>query len=91
MKPENKNNPLSRRKFLGASLTLPFLSVAVPLAAKSTDDKSEDLEFTTMLTAEGKAVKVRTSELKNAKVIEKKLSNQSLLSWLKPKGFTSKK
>lgn len=90
MKPENKSNPLSRRKFLGASLTLPFLSVAAPLSAKPAGDKAKDLEFTTMLTAEGKAVKVRTSELKNAKVIDKKMSNQSLLSWLKPKGSTSK-
>lgn len=91
MKSENKSNPVSRRKFLGASLTLPFLSVVAPLAAKPANEKMEDTEFTTMLTADGKAVKVRTSELKNAKVIEKKLSNQSLLSWLKPKGFTSKK
>lgn len=83
-----KNDPLSRRKFLGAGLTLPFLSVAGKLSANPSDDKVEDAEFTTMLTAEGKAVKVRTSELKNAKVVEQKMSNQSLLSWLKPKVFS---
>jgi hypothetical protein len=41
-----------------------------------------------MLTADGKAVKVRKNAVKNAKVIEKKMSNHSLLNWLKPKGFT---
>ena len=89
MNSKNKNNPLSRRRFLGAGLTLPFLGVAVPLVAESSE-KEEDSEFVTMLTAEGKAVKVRKSELKNSKIIEKKMSNQSLLSWLKPKGVTSK-
>lgn len=86
MKHENKNPAFSRRKFLGVSLALPFLPVAKPLAASP--DHPQDYEFVTMLTAEGKAVKVRKDAVKNAKVIEKKMSNQSLLSWLKPKGFT---
>ncbi len=89
MKTENENS-LSRRNFLGIGLTFPFLSVAGRLAADPTSKKADNTEFTTMLTSEGKAVKVRTSELKNSKVIEKKMSNQSLLNWLKPKGFTSK-
>ncbi|MBS1554096.1 MAG: hypothetical protein JSU09_04155 [Bacteroidetes bacterium] len=83
-----KSNPFSRRKFLGFSLALPFLPVARPLAKSNADEKNEDDEFITMLTSEGKAVKVRRDAVKNAKVIEKKMSNQSLLSWLKPKGFT---
>jgi hypothetical protein len=90
MKPENKNIPLSRRKFLGVSLTLPFLPIAKPLVASPSDVKNQDNEFITMLTAEGKTVKVKKDALDKAKVIEKKMSNQSLLSWLKPKGFTSK-
>lgn len=88
MKSDSKNIPFSRRKFLGFSLALPFLPVATPLAKTTVDEQSKDDEFITMLTAEGKAVKVRRDAVKNAKVIEKKMSNQSLLSWLKPKGFT---
>ncbi|MBI2794523.1 MAG: hypothetical protein HYX66_07740 [Ignavibacteria bacterium] len=86
-----KRYRLSRRKFLDASLKLPFLSAAGHLSAKTDDESKDDSEFTTMLTSEGKAVKVRTSELKDAKVIKEKLSNESLLNWLKPKEFTSKK
>ena len=88
MNNENKSPAVSRRKFLGVSLVLPFLPVAKPLAKTTEDDQNKDDEFVTMLTADGKAVKVRRDAVKNAKVIEKKMSNQSLLSWLKPKGFT---
>jgi hypothetical protein len=86
MKQESKNSAVSRRKFLGVSLALPFLPVVKPMAA--VDEKKQEDEFVTMLTAEGKAVKVRKGALKEAKVIEKKMSNQSLLSWLKSKGFS---
>lgn len=82
MNPDDKSN-FSRRKFLGVGLALPFLPVVKPLAA--VDEKHQEDEFVTMLTAEGKAVKVKKALLKKAKVIEKKMSNQSLLSWLKPK------
>jgi hypothetical protein len=88
MKSDSKNVPFSRRKFLGFSLALPFLPVASPLAKATADEQSKDDEFVTMLTSEGKAVKVRRDAVKKAKVIEKKMSNQSLLSWLRPKGFT---
>lgn len=88
MEPESANNQLSRKKFLRVSLALPFLPVTKSLAAGSVNTQKQDDEFVTMLTAEGKAVKVRKDAVKNAKVIEKKMSNQSLLSWLKPKGFT---
>jgi hypothetical protein len=88
MEPKIANNQLSRKKFLRVSLALPFLPVAKSLAAGSVNVQKQDDEFVTMLTAEGKAVKVKRDAVKNAKVIEKKMSNQSLLSWLKPKGFT---
>jgi hypothetical protein len=88
MKQDNNNPSVSRRTFLGFSLALPFLPVVRPLAKTTEDEQSKDDEFVTMLTAEGKAVKVRRDVIKNAKVIEKKMSNQSLLSWLRPKGFT---
>lgn len=87
MKPEDKNN-FSRRKFLGVGLALPFLSAAQPMVAAPSSKQEEDSEFITMLTAEGKAVKVKKEKLKEAKVIEKKMSNQSLLSWLKPKSLS---
>jgi uncharacterized protein (DUF1501 family) len=88
MKTDNKNKPLSRRGFLGAGMLLPFLSVTKPLAAEPASEQVQDNEFITMLTAEGKTVKVRKNAVKDAKVIEKKMSNQSLLNWLKPKGFS---
>ncbi len=88
MEKDDKKKPLSRRGFLRAGALLPFLSITMPLEAKQKAD--QDDEFITMLTAEGKAMKVRKSALKNAKIIEEKISNQSLLNWLKPKGFSSK-
>lgn len=88
MDKDNKKEPISRRGFLSLGMMMPFLSVTKPLAAKP--QTHEDDEFTTMLTPEGKAVKVKKSALKNSKVIEEKISNQSLLKWLKPKGLGSK-
>lgn len=88
MKSESKYIQISRKKFLGISLAVPFLSLPGSLTAKSANERKGDDEYITMLTAEGKTVKVKKTALTNAKVIEKKMSNQSLLSWLKPKGFT---
>ncbi len=90
METDNNHKPFSRRGFLGMGMMLPFLGIAKPLEAGAVSAQEQDNEFTTMLTAEGKAVKVRKSALKNSKVIEEKMSNQSLLRWLKPKGFGSK-
>lgn len=86
MKNENKSPAVSRRKFLGFSLALPFLPVVKPMAA--VDEKNNQDEFVTMLTADGKAVKVKKEKLKEATVIERRMTNQSLLSWLKPKAFS---
>lgn len=88
MEPNNK--PVSRKIFLKISLALPFLPAAKSLGAGPANEQKQADEFVTMLNAEGKAVRVRKDALKAAKVIEKEMSNQSLLSWLKPKGFTSK-
>ena len=81
---DKKNKQVSRRGFLGAGLLLPLLSSAKPLPSPKKEESQEE-EFTTMLTAQGKAVKVKKSVLKNANVIERKISNQSLLTWLKLK------
>ena len=82
MATDKKNKQVSRRGFLGAGLLLPFLSNAQPFGG-SKNLEVEDDEFVTMLTSKGKTVKVRKSALENAKVIERKMSNQSLLNWLK--------
>lgn len=86
MKHEDKDRSVSRSTFLKTGLALPFLPLAQQLAAA--EQNAEDDEFETMLTADGKAVKVRKGALKEAKVINDKMSNQSLLSWLKPKNPT---
>lgn len=83
MESEQKEKNISRRFFLGASILTPFLSSAESFPQKKTD--AEDHEFTTLLTAHGGVVKVKKSALKKAKVIEKKMSNKSLLHWLKLK------
>tara|TARA_Y100000590_G_C15194833_1_gene816370 strand:+ start:309 stop:623 length:315 start_codon:yes stop_codon:yes gene_type:complete len=85
---DKKYNRVSRRGFLGTGLMLPFLPVTqTPLLAgnqekKETQDKEDD-EYTTMLTSAGGVVRVKKSTLKEAKVISSKMSNKSLLSWLK--------
>lgn len=88
MKPGSKNGGISRKKFLGIGLALPFLSLSGSLQAGHNNKQIQDDEFVIMLTAEGKTVKVKKNALGSARVIDKKMSNQSLLSWLKPKGFT---
>jgi len=83
MASEKEGKNISRRSFLGAGILTPFLSSTEPSPKRKTD--AADEEFTTMLTASGGVVKVRKSALKNAKVIEKKMSNKSLLRWLRLK------
>lgn len=88
MKKNKNGSPLSRRTFLGFSISLPFL--ASTMAAKGVDEApEEDQAFVTMLNAEGKAVRVRKDALKSAKIINPKMSNKALLNWLKPKRFDS--
>ncbi len=86
---KEKRNRFSRRVFLGAGFLLPFLSVAKPPLTESVSEKkeavSEEDEYTTMLTAKGGVVRVKKSALKNAKVVKQKMSNKSLLHWLKLK------
>jgi hypothetical protein len=77
---------ISRRGFiplLGASMFMPFFSKAAPL--KTHSNPQEDEEFATLLTPDGEVVKVKRTALKKVKVLKKNMSNQSLLSWLKPK------
>jgi hypothetical protein len=78
-----KKPGMNRRKllpFLSSLLFLPFVS-----SAKSITDIVEDAEpsYQTMLTKDGKAVKVRTRTVDDSKIVDKQLSNKSLLKWLK--------
>ena len=76
---------ISRRKFMplaGAGIFIPIVGQSAP---KVQEQPTEDEEYATLLNADGKAVKVKRSALKKAKVVKKNMSNKSLLSWLKPK------
>jgi len=87
MKQKSKHEEkLSRRHFfplVGSSLLIPFLG----FGENDLDDKlhSSDDEFETLLKPDGTTVKVRVKTVKESKVIEKKVSNRSLLKWLNKK------
>jgi len=81
MKKNNQEKDITRRKFLpflGGGLLLPFLG------STKTVDKIIDVEGDqTLLTKDGKVVKVKASILTKSEIVEKQLSNKSLLNWLK--------
>jgi hypothetical protein len=75
---------ISRRgilPILGSALLLPFLGFG-----KSIDDEitisDEKEEYQTLLKPDGSTVKVKISTLKKSKILEKNVSNKSLLRWL---------
>ena len=83
-----KNRPrkgvkISRRNvfsIIGSSLLIPFLGYGKPTEL---ENKEEDAnEYQTLLKADGTTVKVKVSTLKKSKVVQKKVSNKSFLSWL---------
>ncbi|MFI0490568.1 hypothetical protein [Flavobacterium sp.] len=81
---QNKKNQISRRGFLpllGGGLLLPVLG----FSKSKQDDSDENEEYQTLLRPDGTAVRVKKSVLENSKVIEKNISNKSLLGWLKNK------
>jgi hypothetical protein len=74
---------ITRRKFLpflGGGFFLPFLGSAATTGVVNDED---DLEYQTMLTKDGTVVKVKISAINNSPVVDKKVSNRSLLNWLK--------
>jgi len=81
-----KETTISRRgilPILGSGLLLPFLGFGKSTTQETTLQKGETgEEYQTLLKPDGTAVKVKVSTLKNAKIIKKNVSNQSLLSWL---------
>jgi hypothetical protein len=79
-----KGTSISRRvilPLLGSTLLLPILGFG-----KSSVDEitipDENEEYQTLLKPDGTAVRVKVSAVKNAKIIQKNISNESFLSWL---------
>lgn len=83
MKESSKNkSELSRRKVLpliGGGLLLPFLGFG---KKREKPFEEEDSSYQTMLTKDGRLVKVKSHVVKNSKKVENKVSNRSLLKWL---------
>ena len=79
-----KGAKISRRgmlPLLGGGLLIPFLGFS-----NSEDNTNiipeDDEEYTTLLKADGTAVKVKTSTLNKSKIVKKNISNKSFLNWL---------
>ena len=81
MKDKSKSG-VSRRTFLPmlSSLFLPFTGSGKSLSEL---EEQPDPTYRTMLTKDGKVVKVRSKTIDDSKIVDKKLSNKSLLTWLK--------
>jgi hypothetical protein len=72
----------NRRRFLpffSSILFLPFIGKAKALG----DLVDEPDQYQTLLTKDGKIVKVRSKTVNDSKIIDNDLSNRSLLKWLK--------
>lgn len=84
--PTGNEKPISRRGFLpilGGSLLIPLLGFGNSNNKDTEIDKNEgEDEYQTLLKPDGTTVKVKTSALRNAKVVKKNISNKSLLTWL---------
>jgi len=79
-----KGTKISRRgmlPLLGGGLLIPFLG----FSNSDTNSIPEDEEYTTLLKADGTAVKVKTSTLNKSKIVKKNISNKSFLNWLSKK------
>lgn len=74
---------ITRRKFLpflSAGFFLPFFGSA---KAVKTLAEADEQGYQTLLTKDGKAVRVKKTAVSNSKIVDKGLSNKSLLNWLK--------
>jgi len=81
MKDKSKSG-VSRRKFLPMLSTL-FLPFAASGKSISKLAEGSEQTYQTMLTKDGRVVKVRSKTIDDSKIVDKKLSNKSLLTWLK--------
>ena len=79
---KNNNSQITRRGFLpllGGGLILPLFGFGKP----NTEILGEKDEFQTLLKPDGTTVHVRKSIVEQSKIVEKNISNESLLGWLK--------
>ena len=77
-----KGTKISRRgmlPLLGGSLLIPFLGFS---NSDIDNNIPEEEEYTTLLKADGTAVKIKTSTLNKSKIVKKNISNKSFLNWL---------
>jgi hypothetical protein len=79
----NNTRLISRRRLLpliGSIFLIPFFGF------KNSRENSKSIknneEYETLLKQDGTVVKIKISSLKNAKIIEKNISNKSFLNWL---------
>lgn len=76
----NDKNKIGRRSFLpllGGGLLLPFIGFG------KTPSEEKDEDYQMLLKPDGTTVRVKKSILSKAKIIEKNISNEFLLGWLK--------
>ncbi|MBK5209853.1 MAG: hypothetical protein JJE44_10205 [Flavobacteriaceae bacterium] len=84
IKKTKKGTQISRRvilPLLGSTLLLPILGFGKSSVNEITIPE-EDEEYQTLLKPDGTAVKVKVSTIKNSKIIQKNISNESFLNWL---------
>jgi len=86
MKPiSNQKKSISRRGILpivGSFLLIPFLGFGKSTSSAIAISEDDNEEYQTLLKPDGTAVKVKVSTVKNSKIIEKNISNESFLNWL---------
>lgn len=77
MKDKSKKDiQISRRgmlPLLGGALFIPFLGYAT----------TNDDEYQTLIKSDGTPVRVKVNTIKRSKVVKEKISNKSLINWLK--------
>lgn len=80
-----KGTQISRRgilPILGSTLLLPLLGFGKTSAIDEITVPDENEEYQTLLKPDGTAVRVKVSTVKNSKIIQKNISNESFLNWL---------
>ena len=84
-KKTKKGVQISRRgilPLLGSALLLPILGFGKTSINDEIIAPDENEEYQTLLKPDGTAVRVKVSTVKNSKIIQKNISNESFLSWL---------
>lgn len=80
-----KGTQISRRgilPLLGSTLLLPLLGFGKTSTIDEIIVPDENEEYQTLLKPDGTAVRVKVSTVKNSKIIQKNISNESFLNWL---------